>query len=251
MRTGQAEGRRGSSSSEHRRDSGAASASASRSGVEQRRVDGAPAREDPGSGQGGRQRRDRHRLRRRSIQRHARPHSTRPPRRWAGSTRSSTPPPSARSSECPRRRRSSGSRRSPPTSSAPATSARRRSPTSSKSVGNVIYMSTTGASYTPPWGGLSVYQVSKAALNRLAEHWRVEQPGINFTVVTIGECGGRAGRCPVAFQRRLGHGTDGCLRRRLVRPQPAQRVVHRRRAPHRPARMRSSRRASRSRCRRW
>ncbi len=62
-----------------------------------------------------------------------------------------------------------------------------------KSVGNVIYMSTTGASYTAPWGGLSVYQVSKAALNRLAEHWRVEQPGINFTVVTIGECGGGQG----------------------------------------------------------
>jgi NAD(P)-dependent dehydrogenase (short-subunit alcohol dehydrogenase family) len=62
-----------------------------------------------------------------------------------------------------------------------------------KSVGSVIYLSTTGASYTPPWGGLSVYQVSKVALNRLADHWRIEQPGINFTVVTIGECGGGEG----------------------------------------------------------
>ncbi len=63
----------------------------------------------------------------------------------------------------------------------------------SKSVGNVIYMSTTGASYTAPWVGLGVYQVTKAALNRLVDHWRVEQPGINFTVVTIGECGGGQG----------------------------------------------------------
>jgi NAD(P)-dependent dehydrogenase (short-subunit alcohol dehydrogenase family) len=61
------------------------------------------------------------------------------------------------------------------------------------SAGNMIYLSTTGASYTSPWAGLSVYQVSKAALNRLAEHWRLEQPGINFTVVTIGECGGGKG----------------------------------------------------------
>lgn len=62
-----------------------------------------------------------------------------------------------------------------------------------KSAGNVIYLSTTGASYTAPWGGLSVYQVTKVALNRLADHWRIEQPGINFTVVTIGECGGGEG----------------------------------------------------------
>lgn len=62
-----------------------------------------------------------------------------------------------------------------------------------QSIGNLIYMSTTGASYTAPWGGLSVYQVTKVALNRLADHWRLEQPGINFTVVTIGECGGGQG----------------------------------------------------------
>jgi NAD(P)-dependent dehydrogenase (short-subunit alcohol dehydrogenase family) len=61
------------------------------------------------------------------------------------------------------------------------------------SAGNVLYMSTTGASYTPPWPGLAVYQVTKAALERLADAWRVEHPGVNFTRVTIGECGGGQG----------------------------------------------------------
>ena len=63
----------------------------------------------------------------------------------------------------------------------------------SGSGGNMIYMSTTGASYTEPWVGLGVYQVTKAAMNRLVDHWRVEQPGINFTVVTVGECPGGQG----------------------------------------------------------
>ncbi len=59
--------------------------------------------------------------------------------------------------------------------------------------GNMVYMSTTGASYTDPWVGLGVYQVTKAAMNRLVDHWRVEQPGINYTLVTIGECPGGQG----------------------------------------------------------
>jgi NAD(P)-dependent dehydrogenase (short-subunit alcohol dehydrogenase family) len=61
------------------------------------------------------------------------------------------------------------------------------------SAGNMIYMSTTGASYTGPWQGMGLYQITKAALNRLADHWRVEQPGLNFTLVTIGECPGGQG----------------------------------------------------------
>jgi len=62
-----------------------------------------------------------------------------------------------------------------------------------ESVGSVLYLSTTGASYTPPWPGLGVYQVTKAALDRLVEAWRAEHPGINFTRVTVGECGGGQG----------------------------------------------------------
>lgn len=59
--------------------------------------------------------------------------------------------------------------------------------------GHVLYFSTTGAAYTPPWPGLGVYQTSKAALNHLVEAWRAEVPGINFVRVTIGECIGGEG----------------------------------------------------------
>lgn len=62
-----------------------------------------------------------------------------------------------------------------------------------ESTGNMLFMSTTGASFTPPWPGLGVYQVTKAALDRLVEAWRAEHPGLRFTRVTIGECGGGEG----------------------------------------------------------
>jgi NAD(P)-dependent dehydrogenase (short-subunit alcohol dehydrogenase family) len=61
------------------------------------------------------------------------------------------------------------------------------------SAGTIFFMSTTGASYTAPWKGLGVYQVTKAAMNRLVDHWYVEQPGVGFTLVTIGECPGGEG----------------------------------------------------------
>ncbi len=62
-----------------------------------------------------------------------------------------------------------------------------------RSAGSVLYMSTTGSSYTPPWPGLGVYQVTKAALDRMVDSFRAEQQGINFTRVTIGECPGGEG----------------------------------------------------------
>lgn len=68
-----------------------------------------------------------------------------------------------------------------------------------QSVGNMAYLSTTGASYTEPWAGLGVYQVTKAAMNRLVDHWRTEQPGVNFTRVTIGECPGGEGDAQTQF----------------------------------------------------
>lgn len=61
------------------------------------------------------------------------------------------------------------------------------------SSGTVIYMSTTGASYTPSWAGLSIYQVTKAATEKLVEAWRTEHPAINFIRVAIGECTGGEG----------------------------------------------------------
>lgn len=75
-----------------------------------------------------------------------------------------------------------------------------------ESAGNMLYMSTTGASYTGPWKGIGVYQVTKAALNRLVDHWRVEQPGIDFTTVTIGECGGGEGDRQSQFNVDWDHG---------------------------------------------
>ena len=68
-----------------------------------------------------------------------------------------------------------------------------------RSNGNVLYMSTTGASFTPPWPGLSIYQVTKAALDRLVESWRAEHPAVNFTRVTIGECAGGEGDAQTQF----------------------------------------------------
>lgn len=65
--------------------------------------------------------------------------------------------------------------------------------------GNLLYFSTTGASYTGPWAGLGVYQVSKAAMNHLVGHWRAESPGVGFTVVTIGECPGGEGDAQTQF----------------------------------------------------
>jgi NAD(P)-dependent dehydrogenase (short-subunit alcohol dehydrogenase family) len=62
-----------------------------------------------------------------------------------------------------------------------------------ESRGLVIFMSTVGASHTPPWPGLGVYQVTKAALERLVEAWRAEHPGVGFTRLTMAECGGGTG----------------------------------------------------------
>jgi NAD(P)-dependent dehydrogenase (short-subunit alcohol dehydrogenase family) len=67
------------------------------------------------------------------------------------------------------------------------------------SAGTALYLSTTGSSYTPPWAGLGVYHVTKAALDRLVDSWRVEHPGIGFTRVTLGECAGGEGDAQTQF----------------------------------------------------
>ncbi len=59
--------------------------------------------------------------------------------------------------------------------------------------GTVVFLSTIGASYTPPWPGLGVYQVTKAALERLVEAWRAEHPAVAFTRLTVSECAGGEG----------------------------------------------------------
>jgi NAD(P)-dependent dehydrogenase (short-subunit alcohol dehydrogenase family) len=67
------------------------------------------------------------------------------------------------------------------------------------SSGTAAYLSSTSSSITPPWPGLGVYAVSKAALNKLVEAWRIEHPYVGFTEVTVGECGGGEGDGAVEF----------------------------------------------------
>jgi len=63
----------------------------------------------------------------------------------------------------------------------------------SKSAGVVAFLSSVSASLTPPWPGLGAYIVSKAALDKLVDAWRVEHPGIGFTRLVVGDCAGGEG----------------------------------------------------------
>jgi NAD(P)-dependent dehydrogenase (short-subunit alcohol dehydrogenase family) len=56
--------------------------------------------------------------------------------------------------------------------------------------GTAAFLSSVSASLTPPWPGLGAYVVSKAALDKLVEAWRAEHPGIGFTRLVVGDCGG-------------------------------------------------------------
>lgn len=62
-----------------------------------------------------------------------------------------------------------------------------------KSRGVAAYLSSVIGSVTAPWPGLGAYGVSKAALERLIEAWRVEHPEIGFCRVVVGDTAGGAG----------------------------------------------------------
>lgn len=62
-----------------------------------------------------------------------------------------------------------------------------------ETAGVVAFLSSVSASLTPPWPGLGAYIVSKAALDKLVEAWRVEHPGIGFTRLVVGDCAGGEG----------------------------------------------------------
>lgn len=68
-----------------------------------------------------------------------------------------------------------------------------------ESSGTAVYLSSISGSLTPPWPGLGAYVVSKAALERLIEAWRAEQPGIGFTRLVVGECAGGDGPSMTEF----------------------------------------------------
>lgn len=63
----------------------------------------------------------------------------------------------------------------------------------SASEGTAVYFSSVSASQTPPWPGLGAYAVSKAALDKLVDAWRVEHPHVGFTRLVIGDCAGGEG----------------------------------------------------------
>lgn len=65
--------------------------------------------------------------------------------------------------------------------------------------GAAAYLSSVSASLTPPWPGLGAYVVSKAALDKLVEAWRVEHPTVGFTRVTVGDCAGGEGDSMTQF----------------------------------------------------
>ena len=72
-------------------------------------------------------------------------------------------------------------------------------PNLTESHGCVAYLSSVSASLTPPWPGLGAYLVSKAALDKLVEAWRVEQPTIGFTRLVVGDCAGGEGDSQTEF----------------------------------------------------
>lgn len=65
--------------------------------------------------------------------------------------------------------------------------------------GAAAYLSSVSSSLTPPWPGLAAYLVSKAALDKMVEAWRIEHPEVGFTRVTVGDCAGGEGESMTQF----------------------------------------------------
>jgi NAD(P)-dependent dehydrogenase (short-subunit alcohol dehydrogenase family) len=68
-----------------------------------------------------------------------------------------------------------------------------------ESAGLAVYLSSVSASLTPPWPGLGAYAVSKAALDKLVEAWRIEHPDLGFTRIIVGDCAGGEGDSMTQF----------------------------------------------------
>jgi NAD(P)-dependent dehydrogenase (short-subunit alcohol dehydrogenase family) len=68
-----------------------------------------------------------------------------------------------------------------------------------ESSGAAAYLSSVQSSMTQPWPGMATYSVSKAALDKLVEAWRIEHPGVGFTRVVVGECMGGDGEAQSHF----------------------------------------------------
>jgi nucleoside-diphosphate-sugar epimerase len=67
------------------------------------------------------------------------------------------------------------------------------------STGTAVYLSSVTASSTDPWPGLGAYAVSKAALDKLVEAFRVEHPTVGFCRCVVGDCSGGQGESLTGF----------------------------------------------------
>ncbi|WIM89743.1 SDR family oxidoreductase [Candidatus Mycobacterium wuenschmannii] len=67
--------------------------------------------------------------------------------------------------------------------------------------GTAVYLSSLSASYTTPWPMLGSYSVTKAALDKLVEAWRIEHPEIGFTRLAVGDSLGGKGDAQTEFNK--------------------------------------------------
>jgi NAD(P)-dependent dehydrogenase (short-subunit alcohol dehydrogenase family) len=68
-----------------------------------------------------------------------------------------------------------------------------------KSAGTAVFLSSVSASHGAPWPGLGAYIVSKAALDKLVEAFRAENPSVGFTRVIVGDTMGGEGESMTEF----------------------------------------------------
>ena len=69
------------------------------------------------------------------------------------------------------------------------------------SAGSAVYLSSLSASYSAPWPMLGAYAVTKAALDKLVEAWRIEHPNIGFTRLAVGDSFGGSGDSQTEFNK--------------------------------------------------
>lgn len=67
--------------------------------------------------------------------------------------------------------------------------------------GSAVYLSSLSASYSTPWPMLGSYAVTKAALDKLIEAWRIEHPSIGFTRLAVGDSFGGSGDSQTEFNK--------------------------------------------------
>ncbi len=67
--------------------------------------------------------------------------------------------------------------------------------------GSAVYLSSLSASYTTPWPMLGAYAVTKSALDKLVEAWRIEHPEIGFTRLAVGDSLGGTGDAQTEFNK--------------------------------------------------